>query len=114
MKFRVLLLAAAGLLVLSAPAEAIYGPYAVRQIKSYVKEDCHSYPGFDCLGWEVDHCYKISRRKVRCSSRQEYTHHGNWRECRFKTSAIESRDRRWITLHFGRAQCYSQSGALIR
>jgi hypothetical protein len=113
MKYRVLLLAVAGLLVLAAPAEAIYGPYAVRQIKRYVKEGCHSYPGFDCIGWKVWRCYRISARKVRCYSKQEYSHNGNWRECRFKTSAIESRDHQWVTLHFGHARCYSLSGAPI-
>ena len=113
MKLRVLLAALAVVLALGGTAEAISKPYAERQIKRYVKEDCHSYPGFDCLGWSVWDCRKVSGRKVRCSSQQEYSHNGNWRECRFKTSARESNDGRWIYLHFGRAQCFSESGAPI-
>jgi hypothetical protein len=113
MKVRVLLVALCAVFVFGGTAEAIFKPYAVRQIKRYVKEDCHSYPGFDCLGWAVWDCRKVTGLKVRCSSQQEYSHNGNWRECRFKTSAVESHDRQWITLHFGRARCFSESGAPI-
>ena len=114
MKLRVLLIGLLAVFAMAGTADAIYKPYAERQIKRYVKEDCHSYQGFDCLGWEVWNCQKVTLRKVRCSSQQEYSHNGNWRECLFKTSAVESRDRRWITLHFGRARCYSENGTPIR
>lgn len=113
MRIRILAVALCTVFALVGTAEAINQPYAVRQIKRYVKEDCHSYRGFDCLGWKVWACFKVTGFKVRCSSRQEYSHNGNWRECRFKTSADESRDHQWITLHFGRAECYSESGAPI-
>lgn len=110
------LLAAGALLVLGGAeaAQAIEGPRAVRHIRKLVAEDCRSYPGFDCLDWEVTRCYKISWRKVRCSAWQQYSHNGNWRECRFKVAAVEERWRNWVRLHFGRVRCFSESGKEIR
>jgi hypothetical protein len=102
------------LALVPAAAQAIDGQQAIRHIRQLVAKDCYSYPGFRCLGWDVWHCWKISNRKVRCKSLQEYEHHGNWRICKFATSAVEESDGNLVRLYFGAARCYSESGAEIR
>ena len=102
------------LAVNASVASAIEAQRAVRHIKLYVKEDCHSYPGFRCVGWGVEHCYQLGQWKVRCKSHQDYMHNGNWRTCLFRTSAVERRDHSRVDLHFGYARCYSESGEEIR
>lgn len=96
-------------------AQAINGPWAVRHIKRVVDEDCHSYraEGAVCLYWEVGHCYKLGRRKVRCKALQQYRVNGNWRECRFHASAVKERHGPYVHFFFGQTQCYSASGAPI-
>jgi hypothetical protein len=94
----------------SNTAQAIEGQRAVRHIKRYVEQDCYSYRGFRCVGWGVEHCFKLGQRKVRCKAHQEYIHNGNWRICLFRASAVERRDRHLVDLHFGYTRCYSESG----
>lgn len=110
---RVALLVAVAALLVPASAQAIYGPEAVRHIRRFVAEDCTSYPGFRCLGWEVEHCWKLGRRKVRCKAWQEYRHNGNFRICRFHVAAVERRDHSFVSLHFGAVRCFSESGQPI-
>jgi hypothetical protein len=101
-------------LAFPATASAIEGQRAVRHIKLYVQQDCHSYPGFRCVGWHVEHCYEISRRKVRCRAIQEFRHNGNWRQCVSGVAAVEWPDHSYVELHFGYTRCYSESGEEIR
>ena len=92
---------------------AHYCPEAVRQIKRYVKEDCNSYPGYDCLGWEVWHCWKLGSHKVRCRAEQEYSHRGHWRECLFSVTAKDRPHSTWVDMHFSYTRCYGENGEPI-
>lgn len=116
MRVKLLVFVLLGALVLPSAAGAIDGPRAVRHIKLAVKRNCleeeRRYHA-TCLGWRVWSCYKLSRRKVRCHSDQEYRHHGNWRICYFRTAAVENRSRTLVSLHFGRSRCYNESGGLL-
>lgn len=114
MRVRAVLLVAVMALMVPAAAQAIYGPQAVHHLRRWVEQDCHSYPGFRCLDWNVEHCWKLGRHKVRCKAWQEYRHNGNFRICRFHVSAIERPDRDLVYLHVGWVRCYSESGKEIR
>lgn len=114
MRFRIGVAAFLAFIAITGSAQAIDGTWAVRQIKRYVDEDCNSpearRTGFKCLGWDVYHCFKLSDRKVRCSSYQEYLHNGHRRTCYFKTSITEWPNRQRATLNFSqRVDCFNES-----
>jgi hypothetical protein len=70
LKLKIVLLAIAGILVLSATAEAYYViPFgkARRYSKEFVLEECNA-TGPNCKSWKVGHCRRISPQRVDCAA----------------------------------------------
>jgi len=114
MKLKVLAVSLLAMFALSTTAQAaIDGGWAVRQIKKYVEEDCNSAEarqgGFRCLGWQVYHCYKLGKRKVRCYALQEYAHNAHLRTCYFKISLIEWPNEQRASFNEDGIECFNES-----
>lgn len=113
MKLKVLAVSLLAMFAFVGTAQALNGPYAVRQIKKYVDENCYERSareaGFVCIDWGVSHCYKLGQRKVRCKAYQEYRVNGHLKGCFFHETMVEPRHGKNDFLHYDAVECLEES-----